>query len=147
MPSEFDVVVARELVQRSEELEHTLARVRAESLSLLAEGKSNLDPARLEGSLRLQPLDRLALTAAASGAAVVVRAGGPAAWVLGERATIVDPADPSSLSAVCHGGWDGSPSARQARAQTVLGACGPAASAALLRRLVSAQPADIGRAA
>jgi hypothetical protein len=35
--TEFDVVVARELIQRSEELEHTLARVRAESLSLLAE--------------------------------------------------------------------------------------------------------------
>jgi hypothetical protein len=35
--TEFDVVVERELALRSEELEHTLARVRAESLSLLAE--------------------------------------------------------------------------------------------------------------
>lgn len=35
--SAFDEVIARELAQRADELEHTLARLRADSLSLLAE--------------------------------------------------------------------------------------------------------------
>jgi hypothetical protein len=48
------------------------------SISLLGEGKSNLDPSRLDGTLRLQPLDRLALTASASktGAGIFQRVEG-----------------------------------------------------------------------
>jgi hypothetical protein len=48
------------------------------AISLLGEGKSNLDPSRLDGALRLQPLDRLALTVSASktGAGIFQRVEG-----------------------------------------------------------------------
>jgi len=91
--------------------------------------------------------DRLALTAAASGAAVVVRGDGPAAWVLGERARIVDPSDPAFLVAAVRKGWDSSVSGRQARAAAVLEVCGTAATAARLRGLIPARSADLSRAA
>ena len=81
--------------------------------------------------------DRLALTAAACGAAVAVRAGGPAAWVLGELALTVDPAHPAAIGEVIRArGWDASPDARRARSAAVLAACGTAACGAALRRLL-----------
>jgi GT2 family glycosyltransferase/glycosyltransferase involved in cell wall biosynthesis len=68
--------------------------------------------------------DRLALTAAASGAAVAVRPDGPAAWVLGPQAITFEPGVPGSLSAaVGQHGYDTSPAARQSRAAVALDAC------------------------
>jgi GT2 family glycosyltransferase/glycosyltransferase involved in cell wall biosynthesis len=80
--------------------------------------------------------DRIALTAAAAGAAVVARPGGPAAWVLGEAAVAVDPSTPP-LGAIAGDGYDGSPAARHERAALVSEACGPEAAADALRRLLS----------
>jgi hypothetical protein len=69
--------------------------------------------------------DRLALTAAGAGAAVIVRAGGPAAWVLGELACTADPCTGSSLAAALAGdGHDASAEARRARTAAVEAACG-----------------------
>lgn len=82
--------------------------------------------------------DRVALTAAASGAAVVVRPDGPAAWVLGHEAIVVDPsAVAGSLGAIVGDGIDDSAEARRRRAETVVEACGPTAAADALRALVS----------
>ncbi|HEX4009195.1 MAG TPA: glycosyltransferase [Solirubrobacteraceae bacterium] len=86
---------------------------------------------------RADDFDRLALTAAASGAAVAVRAGGPAAWVLGDLALTVDPARPEAIGdAVRARGWDPSADARRARSAAVLSACGTSASASALRALL-----------
>jgi GT2 family glycosyltransferase/glycosyltransferase involved in cell wall biosynthesis len=83
--------------------------------------------------------DRIALTAAAAGAAVLVRPGGPAAWVLGDLAMTVDPASPELvLGALGRDGFDASAAARAERSETVSDACGPDATVAALRRLLSA---------
>jgi hypothetical protein len=82
--------------------------------------------------------DRIALTAAGAGAAVVVRPGGPAAWVLGDLALTVDPSAPDlALGAVGRGGFDASATARAERSEAVSDACGPAAAADALGRLLS----------
>ena len=101
--------------------ERTLAALAGESDLVIA-----VDPA--------DEFDRLALTAAASGAAVVVRADGPAAWVLDGLALTFDSSLPASI---LPDGWDSSPSARQARVTAVMAACGPEVAAAALRDLLS----------
>lgn len=80
--------------------------------------------------------DRVALTAAAAGTPVVVRSGGPAAWVLGDLAVAVDPSAPA-LNLLDGEDLDASGADRVARAGKVAEACGPAAAADALRSLVS----------
>jgi len=92
--------------------------------------------------------DRLALTAAAAGAAVAVRADGPAAWVLGEGAIVVNPRDPAFLSATLgRDDYDTALPARRARAAAVVEQCGSHATGRALRRLLAVQDALAGRAA
>jgi GT2 family glycosyltransferase len=81
------------------------------------------------------PFDRLALTAAAAGAAVAVRASGPAAWVLGEHATVVDPTAPRFLTQALADDR-GAAVLRQRRSKTVLEACGTEPSTRVLSALL-----------
>jgi GT2 family glycosyltransferase/glycosyltransferase involved in cell wall biosynthesis len=71
--------------------------------------------------------DRRALTAAAAGAAVVVRPDGAGAHVLGGHATVADPADADALAAALAAAG-ASTTARAERRATVHAACGPAAA-------------------
>ena len=77
--------------------------------------------------------DRTALTAAGAGAAVLVRHGGPAQWVLGDLAPAVDPANPEAVSAAVAATRSLSIdlAARRTRAATVEDRCGAAAVHAL----------------
>jgi GT2 family glycosyltransferase/glycosyltransferase involved in cell wall biosynthesis len=119
-----DVLPAAELLAPTTD-ERVVATLAAESDLVVA-----LDPC--------DGFDRLALTAAAAGAAVAVRAGGPAAWVLGEAAIVVDPHDPSFLATTLgRDDYDTAPAARRARAAAVLEHCGPHATVRALRRLLA----------
>jgi GT2 family glycosyltransferase len=90
--------------------------------------------------------DRFALIAAASGAAVAVRADGPGAWVLGEQAITFEPFTAGSLSqTLARAVYDGRSEARRARADAVLNTCGVSASADALRRAL-ARRADVATA-
>ena len=107
--------------------ERTLARVAARIDVVVC-----LDPA--------DEFDRTALTAAAAGAAVVVRAGGPAAWVLGELAPTADPADPAAVTAAVAGARDLATDlpSRRARAARVAQRCGEEALEALRQAVTDA---------
>ena len=88
--------------------------------------------------------DRRALRAAAAGAAVVVRPGGPAAALLGDLAVAADPADPAALAAALDR-VDRSPQARRERAAQVRRMCDPHAVRVALRALAAdtaGAPAD-----
>lgn len=93
------------------------------------------------------PFDRRALRAAATGAAVVVCPGGPAAALLGDLAAVADPGDPAALAAAL-ARCDRSADARRRRAETVAARCGGDALRIALRALrATAQKPDAEHAA
>ena len=115
--------------------ERTLGALAAESDLVIA-----VDPT--------DTFDRLALTAAAAGAAVAVRPDGPAAWVLRDLAVVVDAsalAFPSAALGLDH--YDTALPARRSRAAAVLQACGTRSTALALQRLLAPQGLSNTRAA
>jgi GT2 family glycosyltransferase/glycosyltransferase involved in cell wall biosynthesis len=107
---------------------------------LTDEGAFGLLAGRADVVLAVDPADRFdrrALLAAAAGAAVVVRPGGPATELLGDLALVADPTDPEALAAaLAHA--DVTPHARERRAAAVRAACGPEALVRAFRALVGA---------